>query len=156
VKLLVDAVASAFVKLSVEEYQDSAAEFVAGGQHPTLGRPYRKCAYAPMVEPLRYLEGAGFTTLIASGGDRDFMRPIASELYGIPPERVIGSSLTLDYGSDGLVVKKGLDVVIAPEWARGYRRDWLRPDLIAALACSLCAATDRPSTPTPTPSSSGS
>jgi phosphoglycolate phosphatase-like HAD superfamily hydrolase len=85
VKLLVDAVASAFVELSVEEYQDSAAEFVAGGQHPTLGRPYRKCAYAPMVELLRYLEGAGFTTLIASGGDRDFMRPIASELYGIPP-----------------------------------------------------------------------
>ena len=64
-----------------------------------------------MVELLRYLEGAGFTTLIASGGDRDFMRPIAAQLYGIPPERVIGSSLTLDYGNDGRVVKKGLDVL---------------------------------------------
>ena len=34
---------------------------------------------------------------IASGGDRDFMRPIAGDLYGIPPERVIGSSLAIEY-----------------------------------------------------------
>jgi len=133
VKLLVEAVASAFVELSVEEYQGSAAEFVAGAQHPTLGRPYHSCAYAPMVELLRYLEGAGFTTLIASGGDRDFMRPIASELYGIPPERVIGSSLTLDYGNDGLVVKKGLDVLddgpVKPV------RIWSRIGRRPALAC---------------------
>ena len=39
----------------------------------------------------------GFTTYIASGGDRDFMRPVAGDLYGIPPERVIGSALGLDY-----------------------------------------------------------
>ena len=45
-----------------------------------------------MVELLRYLEANGFTTFIASGGDRDFMRPIAATIYGIPPERVIGSS----------------------------------------------------------------
>ena len=109
-KLLLDAVATAFTELSVEDYQRSAADFVSEAEHPTLGRPYRNCAFAPMVELLRYLESHGFTTLIASGGDRDFMRPIASELYGIPPERVIGSSLMLDYRGDGLVVKKGLDV----------------------------------------------
>ena len=55
------------------------------GQHPTLGRAYRECGYAPMVELLRYLEANGFTTYIASGGDRDFMRPVASDMYGIPP-----------------------------------------------------------------------
>jgi phosphoserine phosphatase len=114
VKLLLDAVASAYAELSVEEYQRSAVDFLAGAQHPTLGRSYRECAYAPMVELLRFLEAAGFTTYIASGGDRDFMRPIASELYGIPPERVIGSSLMLEYrdtdDGNGLVVKKGLDV----------------------------------------------
>jgi hypothetical protein len=81
---------------------------------------------------LRYLEGAGFTTLIASGGDRDFMRPIASELYGIPPERVIGSSLTLDYGNDGLVVKKGLDVL--DDWPVKPVRIWSRIGRRPALA----------------------
>ena len=37
---------------------------------------YRDCGYLPMVELLRYLEANGFTTYIASGGDRDFMRPV--------------------------------------------------------------------------------
>ena len=48
-----------------------------------------------MVELLRYLEANGFTTYIASGGDRDFMRPVTEEIYGIPAERVIGSSTGL-------------------------------------------------------------
>jgi phosphoserine phosphatase len=133
VKLLVDAVASAFVELSVEDYQRSAAEFVAAVDHPTLGRPYHRCAFAPMVELLRYLEAHGFATLIASGGDRDFMRPIAAELYDIAPERVIGSSLMLDWRDDGLVVKKGLDVFddgpVKPV------RIWSRIGRRPALAC---------------------
>ncbi|MGH7751851.1 MAG: haloacid dehalogenase-like hydrolase, partial [Gemmatimonadales bacterium] len=53
--------------------------------------------YSPMVELLRYLEGHGFTCYIASGGGRDFMRVISEEVYGIPPERVIGSSVGLEY-----------------------------------------------------------
>ena len=46
-------------------------------QHPTLGRGYLECGYAPMVELLRYLEANGFTNYIASGGGRDFMRPVS-------------------------------------------------------------------------------
>ena len=37
-----------------------------------------------MVELLRYLEANGFVTYIASGGDRDFMRPVASDPYRGP------------------------------------------------------------------------
>jgi hypothetical protein len=54
-----------------------------------------------MVELLRYLEANGFTNYIASGGGRDFMRPISQDVYGIPRERVIGSSVALAYTSDG-------------------------------------------------------
>ncbi len=53
-----------------------------------------------MIDLLRYLEANGFSTLIASGGDRDFMRPITEEMYGIPAERVIGSSNALSYQED--------------------------------------------------------
>ena len=53
-----------------------------------------------MIELLRYLEANGFTTYIASGGDRDFMRPVTEEIYGIPSERVIGSSTHLRYQED--------------------------------------------------------
>ncbi|MCO5228532.1 MAG: HAD family hydrolase [Thermomicrobiales bacterium] len=50
-----------------------------------------------MVELLRYLEEHDFKVFISSGGDRDFMRGVAEQMYGIPPERVIGSSLKLDF-----------------------------------------------------------
>ena len=54
-----------------------------------------------MVELLGYLEANGFTNYIASGGGRDFMRPISDEVYGIPRERVIGSSTALAFTDDG-------------------------------------------------------
>ncbi|GAA4930965.1 haloacid dehalogenase-like hydrolase [Actinomycetospora succinea] len=90
--LLMRAVTGAFGEVSVEEYDRRVTAFFVDAEHPQLKRPYRGCGYGPMVELLRYLEAHGFTVYIASGGDRDFMRPVAGELYGIPPERVIGSA----------------------------------------------------------------
>jgi phosphoserine phosphatase len=75
----------------------------ADATHPTLDRAYTACGYAPMVELLRYLEAHGFTNYIASGGGRDFMRPVTAQMYGIPPERVIGSSVGLDFTDGNLV-----------------------------------------------------
>ena len=97
--LLMEAVAAAFDATTVEEYDHTVTAFFTEADHPTLGRPYRSCGYAPMVDLLRYLEAHEFTVYIASGGDRDFMRPVAGELYGIPPERVIGSALGLTYST---------------------------------------------------------
>jgi hypothetical protein len=53
-----------------------------------------------MVDLLRYLEEYGFVNYIASGGDRDFMRTATAELFGIPAERVIGSTSALRYTED--------------------------------------------------------
>jgi hypothetical protein len=53
-----------------------------------------------MVELLGHLSANGFATYIASGGGRDFMRPVSAELYGVPCERVIGSTTTLAYSND--------------------------------------------------------
>jgi phosphoserine phosphatase len=100
VKVLLGGILAAFAGVTVDDYGDRANRFVHGTQHPTLGRLFRDCGYKPMVELLRYLEANGFTTFIASGGDRDFMRPFADDIYGIPPERVIGSSNALRYDGD--------------------------------------------------------
>src|SRR3954447_17839968 len=43
-------------------------------QHPTLGRGYLECAYAPMVELLPYLEANGVLQLHRLDGGRDCMR----------------------------------------------------------------------------------
>jgi hypothetical protein len=53
-----------------------------------------------MIELLDYLAANGFSNYIASGGGRDFMRPISQDVYGIPRQRVIGSSVALAYTSD--------------------------------------------------------
>jgi hypothetical protein len=53
-----------------------------------------------MVELLGYLEANGFSNYIASGGGRDFMRPISQEVYGIPRDRVIGSATTFQYAGN--------------------------------------------------------
>ena len=100
VKVVLGALLQAFAGQTVEEYASAAAAFLADAPHPALGRKLRDCTYVPMVDLLRYLEGHGFTCFIASGGSRDFMRTITAELYGIPPERVVGSSNGLEYTDD--------------------------------------------------------
>jgi phosphoserine phosphatase len=99
-ELLNEGVLSAFADISVEEFARQAEAFLRTTEHPTLGRPYLRCAYAPMVQLLGYLEENGFATYIVSGGGRDFMRPVTGEVYGIPSERVIGSSNALRWIDD--------------------------------------------------------
>jgi hypothetical protein len=62
-----------------------------------LGRPYTELAYQPMLELLAYLRANGFTIFIVSGGDAEFMRAWTQRVYGVPPQRVIGSRPKLAY-----------------------------------------------------------
>jgi hypothetical protein len=77
--------------MTVEEFDQAVAEFFKSAKHPKLDALYKDLAYQPMVELLRYLRTNGFTTWVCSGGGTDFMRVITPEIYGIPPEQVIGS-----------------------------------------------------------------
>jgi hypothetical protein len=90
-------VLAAFDGMDVDEFEGKASSFLRATGHPTLGRGYLHCAYRPMVELLDHLTANGFTTYIASGGGRDFVRPVSDELYGVPRERVIGSTGRLDW-----------------------------------------------------------
>jgi phosphoserine phosphatase len=100
VRVLAGGILAAYDGISVEDFEAQSDEFLRSAQHPTLGRGYLECAYAPMVELLGYLAANGFSNYIVSGGGRDFMRPISEEVYGIPRERVIGSTAALAYTSD--------------------------------------------------------
>ncbi|WP_179471857.1 HAD family hydrolase [Mycolicibacterium vinylchloridicum] len=102
-KLLAGAVLSANATITTEEHAARVQAFFADAKHPTLGRAYTACGYAPMVELLRYLESFGFTNYIVSGGGRDFMRPVTTAMYGVPPERVIGSSVGLIFDDGELL-----------------------------------------------------
>ena len=100
VRVLGAGILAAYDGISVEDFEARAGAFLRSAAHPTLGRGYLECAYAPMLELLAYLAANGFSNYIGSGGGRDFMRPISQEVYGIPRQRVIGSSAALAYTSD--------------------------------------------------------
>ena len=127
-KLLFRGLSKISVGVEVETYADQVTAFFEDAQHPTLGRPYVSCGYVPMIELLRYLEANGFLTFIVSGGDRDFMRPVAERIYRIPRERVVGSGFGVEYRDGTIVYSSKLDAFDdGPEkplriWARTGRR----------------------------------
>lgn len=78
--------------MTTDEFDALVRAWARTARHPTTGRPYTEMVFQPMLELLDYLEAEGFTTYIVSGGGVGFMRAWASEVYGVPPERIIGSS----------------------------------------------------------------
>jgi len=80
-----------------QEFEENIKTWLATTLHPETGQPYTSMVYQPMLELLDYLEANGFTNFIVSGGGIAFMRPWSEAVYGIPPERVVGSSMETEY-----------------------------------------------------------
>ena len=89
---LLELVMATHAGLTTEEFSQIASEWINTAKHPKTNKLYKKMVYQPMLELLGYLRANGFKTYIVSGGGIDFMRPWTNEVYGIPPEQVIGSS----------------------------------------------------------------
>jgi hypothetical protein len=83
--------------LSVDAFQADVAAWLDTARHPVTGRTYDAMTYQPMLELLTYLRDEEFETYIVSGGGIHFMRAFADEVYGIPPENVIGSAGKTSY-----------------------------------------------------------
>jgi hypothetical protein len=79
--------------MTTEAFAAIVRDWVASARHPRFDRPYTELVYQPMLELLEYLRANGFQTWIVSGGGIEFMRPWALDVYGVPPEQVIGSSI---------------------------------------------------------------
>jgi phosphoserine phosphatase len=103
-------VLAAHANVTAEEFAESVRDWVATAKHPQMNVPYTDLVYQPMIELLEYLRANDFKTFIVSGGGIDFMRVFSEEVYGIPPEQVVGSSLAAEFEMrDGVptMVKKG-------------------------------------------------
>ncbi|HEY2585681.1 MAG TPA: HAD family hydrolase [Tepidisphaeraceae bacterium] len=83
--------------MSTADFEQIVKDWVARARHPRFKRPYTQCVYQPMLELLAYLRSNGFKTFIVSGGGIEFMRPWVEQVYGIPPEQVVGSSIKTKY-----------------------------------------------------------
>ena len=85
-----------FQGLAPEEFTARVREFLSRAEHPTLGRPLRTNTYLPMRELIAQLRRIDFTVFIVTGGGTEFVRAISQELYGVPPEAVVGSLIDYD------------------------------------------------------------
>ncbi|WP_432761418.1 HAD family hydrolase [Rhizobium mayense] len=83
--------------MTTDQFSKIVTDWFATAKHPKTGRLYTEMTYAPMRELLDYLRANGFKTYIVSGGGVEFMRPITEKIYGIPPEQVVGSTITTEY-----------------------------------------------------------
>jgi hypothetical protein len=87
--------------MTTDEFHAIVRDWLATAKHPRLGRPYTRVIYQPMLEVLQYLRAIGFATFIVSGGGVEFMRVFAEEVYGIPPEQVVGSTIKTHFEMRG-------------------------------------------------------
>lgn len=86
--------------MSVDEFKSEAKKWLDTAKDPRWKRPYTKLTYLPMIELLNYLRGNGYRTYIVTGGGQDFVRVYSEEVYGIPPEQVVGTAGGTHYGYD--------------------------------------------------------
>jgi len=94
---LLEIIAITHSGMTTEDFELIASAWFKTSKHPKYKRSYSELIYKPMVELLEYLRANGFKTYIVSGGGIDFMRPVTQELYGIPPEQVVGTSVVTKY-----------------------------------------------------------
>jgi hypothetical protein len=92
-KALLELVMATHAGMSTDAFHQIVTDWIATARHPKTGRLLTDMTYQPMRELLAYLRANGFKTYIVSGGGIEFMRPWAEQVYGVPPEQVIGSSI---------------------------------------------------------------
>jgi phosphoglycolate phosphatase-like HAD superfamily hydrolase len=91
---LVPLVMASHADMSATQFRATARRWLDEARHPRFDRPYDSLTYQPMLEVLDYLRAKGFETWIVSGGGIEFLRTFAEDAYGIPPQQVVGSSLS--------------------------------------------------------------
>ena len=96
-KAIIEIVMGTHAGNTTEEFAQVVKDWVATARHPKTGKLYTEMVFQPMLELLTYLRANDFKTYIVSGGGIEFMRPWTEQVYGIPPEQVIGSSIQTRY-----------------------------------------------------------
>jgi phosphoglycolate phosphatase-like HAD superfamily hydrolase len=97
---LLKIVAVTLTGMTTEQFQAEVKKWLATAKDRRWKRPYTELTYQPMQEVLKYLRANGYKTYIVTGGGQDFVRVYSEEVYGIPPEQVVGSAGATKFGYD--------------------------------------------------------
>lgn len=96
-KAILEIVMATHAGMTTTDFEKIVTDWISTARHPQTGRLYTEMVYQPMLELLAYLRANDFKTFIVSGGGIEFMRPWTEEVYGIPPEQIVGSSIKTKY-----------------------------------------------------------
>jgi phosphoglycolate phosphatase-like HAD superfamily hydrolase len=92
--------AATLTGMTVDEFQAEVKKWLATARDPRWQRPYTELVYEPMLEVLKLLRANGYKTYIVTGGGQDFVRVYSEQVYGIPPEQVVGTAGGIKFGFD--------------------------------------------------------
>jgi len=92
-----DIVMAANTGMSDQVYTAIVQEWISRAKHPVTQMLFSQMAYQPMIELIGYLHQHDFKVFIVSGGGSQFIRAFSEKVYGIPVERVIGSTMKRTY-----------------------------------------------------------
>ena len=100
---LMKIVAATLTGMTVDQFQAEVRKWLATAKDPRWKRPYTELVYQPMLEAMKYLRANGYKTYFVTGGGQDFVRVYSEQVYGIPPEQVVGSAgaVEFSYSKDG-------------------------------------------------------
>jgi phosphoserine phosphatase len=91
------AVVGLFAGIEPAVFTAAARDFMARARHRKLGVPVPATRYQPMLELLDELRRRDFTVYLVSGGGTEFLRAVSAELYGVPPELVVGTQVAYEF-----------------------------------------------------------
>jgi phosphoglycolate phosphatase-like HAD superfamily hydrolase len=90
-------IAATHAGMTNEAFLGIVRKWLAEAKHPRFERPYTEAIYQPMLEVLDHLRASGFRTYIVTGGGQEFVRVFSEQVYGVPVEQVVGSSIVTKY-----------------------------------------------------------
>lgn len=94
---LIELVMATHAGNTLEEFEIYVKQWLSEARHPRFDRPYTDLVYQPMLELIAYLQSKNFKCFIVSGGGLEFIRPWVEEVYGIPRDQVVGSSIKTEF-----------------------------------------------------------
>jgi len=92
--------AATLTGMTVEQFGVQVKDWLGTAKHPRFKRPYTELVYQPMLEVMRLFRANGYKAYFVTGGGQDFVRVYSEQVYGIPPEQVVGSAGGTKFGYD--------------------------------------------------------
>ena len=106
-------IAASHAGITIDNFHKEVADWLEKAEHPRFERPFTQLIYQPMLEVMELFRTKQFKIYICSGGGQEFIRSFSEKVYGIPPERVIGtaSKTKFEYRDGHPVLMKVADLL---------------------------------------------